>query len=223
MKKKKWLIPLGAFGVILVFFVGYVGLFVSKGYGISIGRYLEAKNEYPMLLLDNSPIQMSNRTGKDWFNKLDVGDAILVIHDGIAETYPGKTGVYGIFKLGDGTAGDIPEKVVNQLIELGWLEKEALSHGNDTLSNPAPTYIVMEVTDNNMLVAAIDEDGKAIETKQYSVPNWFHPSTKINIGYKIIISHSDRILETFPMRFAEIYTMEYYDKEKGLSVVVIPD
>ena len=49
------------------------------------------------------------------------------------------------------------------------------------------TYLVIEVTENNLLVAEIGENGKAIDAKQYRVPNWFYPSTEIEKGYKIII------------------------------------
>ena len=122
MKKQRWLIPVIVIGLILVFLIGSVGFLAIKGYGISQGRYLESKNGQPILILDNFPITMSNRTAKDLFDNYDVGDKILVIHDGIAESYPGKTGVYAVFKLSDGTTGDIPQKVVQQLIELGWLE-----------------------------------------------------------------------------------------------------
>ena len=84
------------------------------------------------------------------------------------------------------------------------------------------TYIVIDVTESNLLVAEIGQDGKAIEAKQYSVPNWFHPSTEIKTGYEITIKHG-AILETFPMKFAEIYSMEYWDRETGLSTIVIAD
>ena len=85
------------------------------------------------------------------------------------------------------------------------------------------TYIVMEVTENNLVVAEIGENGKAIESKQYSVPNWFYPSTEIKVGSEISITHNGSILETFPMQFGEIYKMEYYDKEVGLLTTVIPE
>ena len=85
------------------------------------------------------------------------------------------------------------------------------------------TFIVMEVTESNLIVAEIGENGKAVETRQYSVPNWFHPSTEIKVDYEISITHSGSILETFPMQFGEIYKMEYWDKETGLSTVVIAD
>ena len=81
------------------------------------------------------------------------------------------------------------------------------------------TFIVMEVTESNLLVAEIAEDGKAIEAKQYSVPNEFH-SSNITVGDRIKIEHNGEILETFPMQFGRIFSMEYQDKETCLNVVV---
>ena len=101
-----------------------IGTMVNKGYGVSTGLYLEVKDGQALFIRDNSPIEMSNRTERDLFDNLDIGDKVLVIHDGIAETYPGRTGVYVVFKLSDGTTGDIPQNVVQQLIDLGWLETE---------------------------------------------------------------------------------------------------
>lgn len=126
MKKKKWLIPIVAFALIFVLLFAFIIVVTNKGYGISQGRYLEAKDGQAMLILDNSPIEMSNRTDKKLYDKLDIGDEILVVHDGIAESYPAKTGVYAIFKLNDGKMEDIPQEVVNSLVELGWLQSDAL-------------------------------------------------------------------------------------------------
>ena len=92
---------------------------------------------------------------------------------------------------------------------------------NDTSSNP-DTYIVMEVTESSLLVAEIGENGKAIEAKQYRVPNEFH-STNIAVGDRIKIEHDGQILETFPMQFGRIFSMEYQDKQTGLNVVVHVD
>ena len=92
---------------------------------------------------------------------------------------------------------------------------------NDTSSNP-DTYIVMEVTESSLLVAEIGENGKAIEAKQYRVSNEFH-STNIAVGDRIKIEHDGQILETFPMQFGRIFSMEYQDKQTGLNVVVHVD
>ena len=89
---------------------------------------------------------------------------------------------------------------------------------NDATPNP-DTYIVIEVIENSLLVAEIGEDGKAVEAKQYSVPNELH-SSKISVGDRIKIEHNGQILETFPMQFGRIFSMEYQDKQTGLNVVV---
>ena len=93
----------------------------------------------------------------------------------------------------------------------------------DTSNNDTHNYIVIKATDSSLIVAEIDENGKAIEGMQYSVPNWFYPSTQIKEGYTISITHNGIVLETFPMQFAKIYQMEYYDKESGICKTVVPN
>ena len=99
LRKKVFLLPTIIIGFVLLFIIGSIGVITEKGYGISVGRYLGATNGTAMFIRDNSPIQMSNRTDRDLFDNLEVGDKILVIHDGIAESYPGRTGAYWCMKL----------------------------------------------------------------------------------------------------------------------------
>ncbi len=132
MKKKKLLIFFTIVILIPILFFSILTALADKGYGISQGRYLEAKNGQPMLILDNSPIQLSDRKDKISFERFDVGDEILVIHDGIEESYPGQTGVYAVFELNSGTINDIPKDVLNSLIELGWLESDITKNQIDT-------------------------------------------------------------------------------------------
>lgn len=106
--------------IIVIVLVGYI--LINKGYGISVGKYLESNTGTPMFVSYNSPISMSNRTNRDLFKDLDIGDEILILHSGIMESYPGQSGVYFVFKLSDGTTSDIPEIVISQLQDLGWLE-----------------------------------------------------------------------------------------------------
>ena len=82
------------------------------------------------------------------------------------------------------------------------------------------TFIVIEASESHLLVAEIGENGKAIKAKQYSVPNVFHPNTEIVARDKVVIHHNGVILETFPMQFEHISSMEYYDHKTGLNVIV---
>ena len=94
---------------------------IVNGLGFSQGRYLEANNGSEMIVVDNSPTVMLNRTNRDIFKKLETGDKILVIHGATAESYPARTGAYAVIKLGNGSISDIPKTVIDSLTELGWL------------------------------------------------------------------------------------------------------
>ena len=48
----------------------------------------------------------------------------MVVHDGIAESYPAGTGAYAVFKVNDGVTGAIPPSVIEEMIELGWIDSE---------------------------------------------------------------------------------------------------
>lgn len=117
--KKKILITLS-----IVLCVIVIGVFVlaGRGFSASTGLFLRTDNGN-MIILDKSPIVMSIRTENDnMFAEYESGDKIFVIHDGIMETYPAKTGVYFSIKLADGDESDISENVIGQLVGLGWLD-----------------------------------------------------------------------------------------------------
>ena len=48
----------------------------------------------------------------------------------------------------------------------------------------------------------------------------FHPNSEIVVGDKVVIHHNGVILETFPMQFGHINSMEYYDHKTDLNVIV---
>lgn len=105
--------------------VMFFGVMLHQGRGLTIGRCLVAENGSYMLIDENSPIVMSDRSsGKDLFSGLSTGDKILVIHDGIAESYPGQTGAYFCLRLSKGDISHISEEVITSLKELGWLSEE---------------------------------------------------------------------------------------------------
>lgn len=128
MKKKLIIILciiLAVFLLVTATFVIGMGVMTVKGYGITQGRCLiTATGSYMLIDENNSPIEMSNRSEKDIFADLSSGDEILVLHDGIQESYPAGTGAYYCKKLNDGKPEDIPTSVIKSLTELGWLEKE---------------------------------------------------------------------------------------------------
>ena len=121
MKKKRLLFTILCVVAILIAGV----LFIAKNsLGFHTGTYIAADNDRYLIVMDNSPIAMHPLFGHNsLFPDLETGDKIFIIHDGIAETYPGKTGLYFIMKLSDGDVGDVPEEIMSQLQELGWISK----------------------------------------------------------------------------------------------------
>lgn len=108
--------------LVLALLTGGVVCFMgTRSLGFSTGRCLVADDDTVMLILDNSPIVMYPRTSAWMLEGLATGDEILVLHDGIQESYPGGTGVYFVYRMGGGSIADIPGTVIEQLTELGWL------------------------------------------------------------------------------------------------------
>lgn len=119
MKKKKWWIPV-TIVVSLVFLcaIGF-GIYCMSFY---MGTYVKTQNGGNMVIFDDNPIVLSDRTNRDLFEGLETGDRVLAIHGFIEETYPARSEAKVVFKLGKGSIDDIPQKVIDDLTEMGWLE-----------------------------------------------------------------------------------------------------
>lgn len=100
----------------------------SMSLSISKGICLVADNGSYLLIDEQGPIQMSNSDRTEIFGGLKTGDEILVLHDGIMESYPARTVVYHLVKTGEDKEKQIPQQTVDSLIELGWLEKPTHKH-----------------------------------------------------------------------------------------------
>lgn len=149
MKRLKWIIPLA----VVVLLAAAVLSFLA-GKGISTGYCVVADNGSRLIVLGNSPVRLSNRClSEDALYKFDTGDKLLVLHDGIQETYPGSTAAYFCIKIGEGSAKDIPEDVFVGLYELNWLSGAYLeaigitppkieedTSPEETISSDAPSY-----------------------------------------------------------------------------------
>lgn len=119
--KKKWRLLLILLAVILVLAAGALIYMSVNCLSFSTGRCLVASNGSCLILMDG-PVVMSDRTGRGGlFEELRTGDEILILHDGIQETYPGGTGVYFCMRLEAGSMADIPDDLIRDLSPMGWL------------------------------------------------------------------------------------------------------
>lgn len=108
---------------VFVLIVSAISVFLFSGTkSVLTGYSLKCGNgSYMIIEEDGSPIRYSfnNAKGTDT-EKLTDGDRILIISDGIEETYPASTAAHFIFKYAEGSAEDIPEETLSRLAELGW-------------------------------------------------------------------------------------------------------
>lgn len=117
MKKKRIWIPVGIVGILLAACIGFVALCGT------VGTCIAAKNGSYLIAMGNSPVRMTDQMPGDApFEGLRTGDRILILHDGVNESYPGSTGVYFLVKLPGGSEEDIPGQMLEKLSELGWID-----------------------------------------------------------------------------------------------------
>lgn len=123
--------------LLLLFAICFVvfGIASFKGYGVMEGKVLVTNTGYMIIDEDNSPITMSNQSeNEEIFKGLTSGDKILIVHDGIQESFPAGTGVYYCKKLYDGEYKDLPEQVIVSLIELGYIDTPPATQTDMTFS-----------------------------------------------------------------------------------------
>jgi len=147
---KKWLkITLGIAGGIIILFILSICILLNKGYGMSVGRYLEVKDGTAMFICENTPIRLSRQHHGDMFHDLNIGDKIFVIHKGIAESYPAQTVAIAVYKISNGTTADIPQKVINELIKLGWIDTFEMPISLEDVNIKIQEYFELENVDKS--------------------------------------------------------------------------
>ncbi len=111
---------------------GSVFAVLENSYSLSTGTVLKSDNGTVFLIKDNSPVRLGDYTEKGKLLKgLETGDKVLVLHDGIAESYPASTSVYFVIKTGDGGEGSISKEVMSSLSELGWIKGDEITLTSD--------------------------------------------------------------------------------------------
>ena len=150
--KKKILVAFATVVAVVLFLcaIAFVvfGIAAYNGYSISEGQFLITDKGSYMIIMDNSPIKMKNCSkNEELFDGLTNGDKILIVHGLIEDTYPGGTGVYFCKKLSDGEYKDLPEEVLSNLADLGWI------------NTPKSTGELVKVEKDNRMLSLIIPDG----------------------------------------------------------------
>ncbi|MBO5395814.1 MAG: hypothetical protein J6A97_02920 [Clostridia bacterium] len=120
--KKKIIITVAIICAVFLTGISAGAFLMNSSIGISTGHVLISENGTCFLIKGNSPVRLSDYSEKNnVLPELKTGDKVLVIHDGIAESYPASTLCRFCIKTGSGSISDIPEEVISSMTQLGWL------------------------------------------------------------------------------------------------------
>ncbi len=120
--KKKIIISVAVILAVFVLGISAGTIIINSEIGISSGHVLISENGTCFLIKGNSPVRLSDYSEKNnVLPELKTGDKVIVIHDGIAESYPASTLCRFCIKTGNGSLSDIPEEVISSMTELGWI------------------------------------------------------------------------------------------------------
>ena len=133
-QKIKWsYVTAGVLAIFLCLVICFVGILFERGIGITTGRCIVSDSETVLLIVEDGysegfPVALGYNGSKDnVFHGWSTGDLVTVIHDGIRETYPGQTQMYYGWHKEDGSREDIPETILNQLTEMGWIKEPVIA------------------------------------------------------------------------------------------------
>lgn len=116
MKKKGLIIALSVIGAIVALALIMFAVVLFSGNQITVARCIVTENGSLYMVYDDRPVHL-NYTGDKGY---ETGDKLLIIHQSaFAESDPEQTRAYFIMKLGSGSLDDIPQEVIDKLIETG--------------------------------------------------------------------------------------------------------
>jgi hypothetical protein len=98
----------------------------------------------------------------------------------------------------DGIKDKLPKPETPEVIEA------IMDKPNVNLDKNTSLLVIQEVNKNS-IIAIIDGTNT-----RYSIPNWFGDSVTLTPGCYILVTHSDNSLQTYPLQFGIIYSMQYF-------------
>ena len=108
MKCKKWILALCIVAGIIAVAMATAAVTSMMGYGVSVGK-LYFTEDSVFLIHGNSSMIVSDQSKKsDLFDGYANGDTIILVHDGVEETFPAHTGGYMAFRISKGDGTDQP-------------------------------------------------------------------------------------------------------------------
>ena len=123
MMHKKLIILIPA--ILVVLLGAAAAVLFSGSRSFSAGYFLRGtEGQCLWITSSGEPVRLTLSTSlaQKSAEKLKTGDKILLLHDGILESYPAQTGCYLLLKTGKGEENAIPADTYDTLVSMGWLE-----------------------------------------------------------------------------------------------------
>lgn len=197
--KKKIFIPIIAVSALLLTIFTILTILSSRDISFSKGIYYKTDTSH-FIIRGSTPIVLSNKTNNEKiFEKLSDGDEILILHDGIRESYPCATSAYLCIKTADGKPEDVPRDII-----------EALDSINNTFidTNEDLTQVSYSVGDGRYGICPIDpppeEKIKLIDSTNEMQTHWESVCDKDGT---VVIDPTDKYNEDF---FKDKYLLLVY-------------
>ena len=205
MKKRKWILPVGIVGGVIVLCIVAVFVFgavlSANGYGISTGRLYFADNGTYLIDSDDMAMLVSDQSDDtELFKGYQNGDRVILFHDGIETTYPSQTGGYRIFRL---SKGDGTYKPSDEVLGIERMEEAE--------NKDYPEYS-FSFTWNTYGVSSYDSvTGTLIKTKDATSPKDYTTNLKLNNQQYSAIW---KLIESFDI---DSYPDNYNPHKNGVS------
>lgn len=114
MKKKRLYLAAAALALLAL-----TAGFLLHGRAVSLGRCVVAESGTLLWIDGDQPVVLHGADSTGYAT----GDRLLILHDNaIEESYPAQTHAYAVWRVGGGSAADIPPVALDGLRRLGWLK-----------------------------------------------------------------------------------------------------
>lgn len=159
MEKRKWILPLGIVGGVVILCTVAVFVFgaliSAKGYSISTGRLYFAEQGTYLIDDEDMAMRVSDCSEDETlFDGYKSGDRVILLHDEVLLTYPSMTGGYKIFRLSKGDGSYKPADEV-----LGVVTVDENDNGSSVDYEEPSEY--KQVTCGNTITTIRFDDGKS--------------------------------------------------------------
>ncbi len=157
--KKKWVLPVGIIGGILLLGLVVVGAFLLRHCS---GIYVRTSGGRHMVVFDDGgPVILSTTDKADRFDGIETGDRVIAVCGFVHDTYPAQSEAKFVLRLWKGDLEDIPQEDRDAIWELGRLfeNKDSATAEDEGFPDWGLTLSVKDVTPTGLMLVYGQKEG----------------------------------------------------------------